>query len=70
LLVAGAEESVMGKAMSAKDWYDRGDAYEEAADHLTQSWADEPNERLQGKIVEKNLRREAEKCRRIGDSFA
>jgi hypothetical protein len=51
--------------MGPADWRARGEAYNEAAEHLKLSWTDDPQERAQGDIVTKLLLRESEKCHRI-----
>ena len=37
--------------LSAAEWRARAEAYNEAAEHLGQSWTDDPTERRQGDFV-------------------
>lgn len=58
----------MSRSMSPANWRARGEAYNEAAEHLKLLWTDDPQEIAQGEIVSKLLLREAEKCHRIADN--
>ena len=57
----------MSRSMAPADWRARGEAYNEAAEHLKLSWTDDPQERAQGDIVFKLLLRESAKRHRIAD---
>lgn len=48
--------------MTAADWQAKGDAYEEAAEHLLMHWTDDERERLQGLMVSGELMKRAEVC--------
>lgn len=48
--------------MTPADWKPRGDAYEEASEHLLQSWTDDDRERHQGLCVSSELMKKAERC--------
>ncbi len=51
--------------MTPADWRAKGDAYEEASDHLCLSWTEDDRERFQGSMVAAELRRKAEHCWRL-----
>lgn len=51
------------KALTKEQWLARAVAYEEAAEYLDLEWADEAEERAQGKIVRQRLLHEARLCR-------
>jgi surface antigen len=46
-----------------KQWLARAEAYDEAAEHLHQSWTDDPTEHTQGLIASNHLRNLAQHCR-------
>jgi len=48
--------------MTKAQWQARGEAYEEAAQHLLMSWTDDAIEWSQGEIVSKRLMIEAKVC--------
>lgn len=53
--------------MTAADWKAKGDAYEEAAEHLLQSWTEDATERFQGMVVNSELIKKAEQCWRYAE---
>lgn len=48
--------------MTAADWQAKGDAYEEAAEHLLLHWTDDEREKFQGLVVNTHLMKLAEQC--------
>jgi hypothetical protein len=41
----------MAKSLTKEQWLARAEAYDEAAEHLGQSWTDDAEERTQGDVV-------------------
>ena len=59
------------KNLTKKQWLARAEAYFEAAEHLGQSWTDDPEERRQGDKVSCRLRDISNKCfERADESLA
>lgn len=54
--------------MTAADWKAKGDAYEEAAEHLLLSWTEDERERFQGLTVNAELMKRAEVCWRNAEN--
>lgn len=60
----------MPKALNQEDWTARAEAYQEAAEHLDQTWTKDPKEEKQRNFVTRRLWAESKRCRRIAATFS